>query len=82
VLDSTLRICEGFAYCVQHVAPPNHDEDPERYAAAQRGFERSKPAPSAERIDTRAATLDELARVHTPRFIEQVSEIESRRSSN
>ena len=60
------------ATCVQHVAPPNHDEDPERYAAAERGFERSKSAQSAERLSARTVTLDELARVHTHGFIEQV----------
>ncbi|HET8938451.1 MAG TPA: histone deacetylase [Polyangiales bacterium] len=60
------------ATCVEHVAPPNHDEDPERYAAAERGFERSKPAASAERLKTRPVTLDELARVHTHGFIEKV----------
>ena len=60
--------------CVEHVAPPSHDEDPERYLAAQRGYERfaASAAGNVQQISTRAATLDELARVHTPQFIEQV----------
>ena len=58
--------------CVEHVAPPNHDEDPERYLAAQRGYMRSLPAQNAQQISTREATLDELARVHTPKLIDQV----------
>jgi acetoin utilization deacetylase AcuC-like enzyme len=60
------------ASSIDHVAPPAHDEDPERYAAAQRGFLRSQPATSATRLVTRSATPDELARAHTHRFIEQV----------
>lgn len=58
--------------CVEHVAPPNHDEDPERFIAAQRGYARSRPAQNARELATREATLDELARVHTPAFIERV----------
>jgi acetoin utilization deacetylase AcuC-like enzyme len=58
--------------CVEHVAPPNHDEDPERFIAAQRGYARSRPAQHAQQIATREATLDELARVHTDAFIEKV----------
>jgi len=63
--------------CVEHVAPPDHgahDEDPERYLAAQRGYARcaALAAQNTQQISTREATLDELARVHTPAFIEKV----------
>jgi len=58
--------------CTDHVAPPQHDEDPERFVAAQRGFERSQCVDSALRLPMRIATLEELARAHTPQFIEQV----------
>jgi acetoin utilization deacetylase AcuC-like enzyme len=60
------------ALCAEHVAPPNHDEDPERLFAAQRGFEASRCAATALRLSPRDATRDELARAHTPAFIEQV----------
>jgi acetoin utilization deacetylase AcuC-like enzyme len=60
------------ALCAEHVAPPHHDEDPERLFAAQRGFERSRCANSALRLAPRDATFQELARAHTPAFIEQV----------
>jgi acetoin utilization deacetylase AcuC-like enzyme len=62
------------ALCAQHVAPLNHDEDPARLLAAQRGFERSRCADSALRLSPRDATLEELTRAHTPRFIERVLE--------
>ncbi len=60
------------ALCAEHVAPPNHDEDPERLLAAQQGFERSTCASSAVRLAPRDAALDEVARVHTDQFIERV----------
>ena len=60
------------AFFAQHVAPPDHDEDPERLVAMQRGFERAKRLGPTLRLAPREATLDELARVHAPHFIERV----------
>lgn len=58
--------------CAKHIAPPNHDEDPERLAAALRGLERSQYGKTATRLPARDATLEELARAHAPAFIERV----------
>jgi acetoin utilization deacetylase AcuC-like enzyme len=58
--------------CVQHAAPPNHDEDPQRFAAAQQGFEQARCARSALRVPARSADIDELARAHSPAFVERV----------
>jgi acetoin utilization deacetylase AcuC-like enzyme len=60
------------ALCSEHVSPPHHDEDPERFQAARTGFERSRCARDARPLKPRTASLDELARVHTGAFIEQV----------
>ncbi|MEY4579580.1 MAG: hypothetical protein RL701_4283 [Pseudomonadota bacterium] len=60
------------AFCTEHVAPPHHDEDPERFLAAQTGFERSQAAKHALRLPARAATVHEIVRAHTPAFVAQI----------
>src|SRR5262245_1870589 len=60
------------ALCAAHVAPPNHDEDPERLIAAQHGLARSEGAQGALRLAARDADASELARAHTPGFVERV----------
>jgi acetoin utilization deacetylase AcuC-like enzyme len=53
-----------------HVAPGFHPERPERLAAARRGV--LEVVPTAPMLALRDPTLDELARVHSPQYIERL----------
>jgi acetoin utilization deacetylase AcuC-like enzyme len=56
----------------QHVSPPGHPERPARLTAARTGVQRSKAGQGALRLPARDATLDELSRVHSAGFLEQL----------
>jgi acetoin utilization deacetylase AcuC-like enzyme len=53
-----------------HVAPGFHPERPERLIAARRGLEAA--GAHREYVPTREASLEELARVHDPRYVERL----------
>ncbi|WP_437935178.1 histone deacetylase family protein [Sorangium sp. So ce341] len=60
----------------QHRARGAHPERPERLEAARRAIERCAAAGlSIERVATRDATEDELARVHAPRYLESLGRV-------
>jgi len=59
----------------EHVSPPGHPERPQRLSAARQGVEACPAAAGAERLAPRDATLDELGRVHTPEYLEQLQQI-------
>jgi acetoin utilization deacetylase AcuC-like enzyme len=59
----------------RHISPPGHPERPERLTAARQGVMDSAAAPSAESLDARDATLDEMARAHTPEYVDRLSQI-------
>jgi acetoin utilization deacetylase AcuC-like enzyme len=59
----------------EHLSPPGHPERPQRLSAARQGVEACPAAAGAERLAPRDATLDELARVHTPEYLEQLQKI-------
>jgi acetoin utilization deacetylase AcuC-like enzyme len=54
-----------------HTPPGHHPERPERLVAARAGVQ--KAAARFDRVAGRSATDDELARVHSPRFIEALA---------
>jgi acetoin utilization deacetylase AcuC-like enzyme len=54
-----------------HTPPGHHPERPERLVAARAGVRGASAR--FERVESRPATDDELARVHSPRFIEALS---------
>jgi acetoin utilization deacetylase AcuC-like enzyme len=54
-----------------HLAPGHHPERPERLIAARAAVQKS--GVSFETVAPREATDDELARVHDPRFVEQLA---------
>ena len=56
-----------------HVPPGHHPERPERLVAARAGVKKSSAA--FEPVAGRSATDEELARVHSPRFVEALSEL-------
>jgi acetoin utilization deacetylase AcuC-like enzyme len=60
----------------QHVSPPGHPERPARLTAARQGIERSTAAATARRLAPRDASLDELGRVHTASYLEQLEKID------
>ncbi len=60
----------------RHAPPGHHPERPERLIAARRGL--ANPAGLGlryERVEPRAASDDELVRVHDPRFIESLAKL-------
>ena len=62
----------------EHLSPPGHPERPQRLSAARQGVEACPAAAGALRLEPRDATLDELARVHTPEYLEQLQQISGR----
>src|SRR4051794_35334374 len=56
----------------QHRPPAQHPERPERLAAARRAIQALSGDVEVVSVLARAATDDELARVHTPAYIEQL----------
>jgi acetoin utilization deacetylase AcuC-like enzyme len=61
----------------RHVAPGHHPERPERLVAARAGVRRS--AAQVDPLPARAATDEELARVHDPRFVDALSRLSGQR---
>jgi acetoin utilization deacetylase AcuC-like enzyme len=61
-----------------HVAPGHHPERPERLIAARAGLGRA--AGRFDPIAARAATDEELARVHDPAFIDQLAKLRGQRA--
>ncbi|MEY2935180.1 MAG: hypothetical protein RL033_5929 [Pseudomonadota bacterium] len=59
----------------QHVSPPGHPERPQRLSAARQGVEACSAAAGALRLAPRDASLDELARVHTGAYVEQLEQL-------
>ncbi|EIC30047.1 MULTISPECIES: histone deacetylase family protein [Methylomicrobium] len=55
-----------------HHPPREHDEIPYRLAAAVEGFQRSRAAAVARQLPARRATLEEIARAHSPAYIEML----------
>jgi len=62
----------------EHVSPPGHPERAQRLSAARQGVEACAAAAGAARLAPRDATLDELARAHTPEYLEQLQQISGR----
>jgi acetoin utilization deacetylase AcuC-like enzyme len=58
---------------------PGHPERPERLGAAQRGLLAALPPERLKALSPRDASNDELARVHEPRYVEELSRIAGRR---
>ena len=56
-----------------HAARGYHPERPERLIAARQAI--AKSGATFKRVDARAATDDELARVHEPKFIESLAKL-------
>jgi acetoin utilization deacetylase AcuC-like enzyme len=56
----------------EHHAPAEHPERPERLAAARRAVQALSGKTTLLSVLARAATDDELARVHTPAYIEEL----------
>jgi acetoin utilization deacetylase AcuC-like enzyme len=56
----------------EHRPPAQHPERPERLAAARRAVQALSADVELVSVPARAATDDELARVHTPAYIEQL----------
>jgi histone deacetylase 6 len=57
-----------------HEAPYDHPEHPGRLAAIWRRFEGDGLAPRCRRVPAREASTDELARVHTERYIDRIGQ--------
>lgn len=62
----------------EHVSPPGHPERPERLAAARQGVGDAAIAKLAQRLAARDASLDEIARVHSPEYVDSLSNIEGK----
>jgi acetoin utilization deacetylase AcuC-like enzyme len=62
----------------EHVSPAGHPERPQRLSAAREGVAACPAAAGAERLAPRDASLDELGRVHTPEYLEQLQQISGR----
>ncbi len=60
----------------RHISPPSHPERPERLLAARRAVAAS--ATDFTPIAVRAATDEELSRVHDPRFLEHLEMLRGR----
>jgi acetoin utilization deacetylase AcuC-like enzyme len=60
----------------EHVAPPGHPERPERLQAARQGALDSALGRLALRLPPRDASVDEIARVHAPEYVEALSAID------
>jgi acetoin utilization deacetylase AcuC-like enzyme len=56
----------------QHRPPASHPERPERLAAARRGAATVTASPGRVEVPVRAATDEELVRVHHERYVEQL----------
>jgi acetoin utilization deacetylase AcuC-like enzyme len=61
------------ALFAEHVSPPGHPERPERLGAARQGVGDAPFARSAATLAPRDATQDEMARVHTAKYVEELS---------
>lgn len=61
-----------------HVAGPHHPESPARLAAVLRGAERDAIREGLVRVAPRAATTEELARVHHPELLDLLETVRGR----
>ncbi len=59
----------------QHVSPPGHPERPARLKGARAGLARGAAEREILRLSPRCATLDELARAHDARYVDDLSAI-------
>jgi len=59
----------------EHLSPAGHPERPARLSAARQGVEACPAAAGALRLAARDATLEELGRVHTSEYLEQLEQI-------
>jgi acetoin utilization deacetylase AcuC-like enzyme len=62
---------------LDHTPPPRHPERPERLQAIMRQLERTGLSKSCPAGIVREATRDELARVHSEAYLDEVAEFES-----
>src|SRR5512140_3759546 len=58
--------------CREHLLGREHPERPERFDAVVEGLAEAGLTPRLKRVETRAATDEELALVHTPAYIRVV----------
>ena len=71
--SSTPTLClADDALFEQHVSPPGHPERPQRLSAARQGVEACAEAARAVKLAPRDASADELARVHSAAYVEQL----------
>ncbi|HET9957543.1 MAG TPA: histone deacetylase [Polyangiaceae bacterium] len=59
----------------EHHARGDHPECPERLQAARRAVERTRPQLEFTQVPARDATEEELARVHTPEYLQQLDQL-------
>jgi acetoin utilization deacetylase AcuC-like enzyme len=59
----------------EHVSPPGHPERPQRLSAARQGVDACSRAAGALRLPARDASADELARVHSSAYVEQLDQL-------
>jgi acetoin utilization deacetylase AcuC-like enzyme len=68
----TKLLVESHPACLEHEAGPMHPERPERVLAALEGIGRAGLGDALVPVEARAATVDELALVHDPAYIDRL----------
>lgn len=76
-MEKTIAVVEDRLF-LEHRAPEGHPERPERLFSAQRALQDATVGKSLERLTPRDATDDELARVHTARYLETLGKAAGR----
>src|SRR5579862_7769914 len=76
-MENTIALVDDPAF-LGHVAPAGHPERPERLGAAQKAVSKAELALPVVRLPPRDATLDELARVHTFSYLDELEAIRGR----
>ena len=65
-------LVEAHPACLEHEAGPGHPERPARVVAALRGIDSAGLGDAVIRVEPRPATVEELALVHDPGYVEAI----------
>lgn len=76
-MEKTIAVVEDRLF-LEHRAPEGHPERPERLFSARQALEQAALEGALDRLAPRDATDDELARVHTGRYLEMLGKAAGR----
>src|SRR5260221_4871430 len=77
-MENTIAVVSDPLF-LEHRAPEGHPERPERLGAARRALGEARLSVRVEGLLPRDATDDELGRVHTPNYLEELAGTAARR---